>query len=100
MEISEIYPKFIIHDEWGRDLEVRARNSLYTRTQLTGLVPGIEPGEEKPISRMQFAMLLLTKIEELYGDEEMRRVLNQDPPCTTSQGALDEYFGPRKRGKK
>jgi hypothetical protein len=100
MEISEIYPKFTIKDEWGRDLEIRARNSLYTRTQVTGLVPGIEPGQETPISRVQFAMMLLLKIEELFGEEEVRKVLGDEPPHTTNQGALDEWFGPKKRRPK
>lgn len=100
MKISDVYPKFVIKDEWGRELEIRARNSLYTRTQLTGLVPGIEPGEEKPISRTQFAMLLLMKIEELFGEEELKRALGEEPPQTRNHTALDEWFGDHQEDKK
>lgn len=96
MQISEIYPIFTIEDEWGREIEVRARQSLYSRRVTSHIVPGISPENEEAIGRTQFAMLLLQKVEELAGTEKLPDHHDEHFGRTRSQSALDEYFGPKK----
>lgn len=97
MKISDVYPRFTITDEWGRTIEVVARNSLYARKPLNTLTPDTFIGEEEGISRVQYAMMLLLKIEELAGEEA---IFNQDDPAnypSPGDADLDAHFGSRRK---
>jgi len=95
MNISELYPSFELTDLWGRKIRVIARQSLYHVEQITLVTQGNRYPEVKDIGRLQFAMLLLMKIEELAGQST---VYNPDDPSQTppfDAPDLDEWFGPR-----
>lgn len=70
MKLEELYPQFKLTDMWGRELVVTARETLFTRQIVNAGIPGVPLSEETPISRTQFALLLLEKFEQLYHEEK------------------------------
>lgn len=75
MELKDIYPSFKVIDPWGREIIATARQSIYTRQIVNAGIPGIPLAEETPITRIQFALLVLERIEQLAMEEDAKRNL-------------------------
>lgn len=93
MDLSELYPKFSITDEWGRDLEFNCQASGYTRKITNVGVPGLPLGQEAPVSRVNYALAFLDAVErEANGgrfSKKPHKKRRSDPSDTPT---LDAWF--------
>lgn len=94
MDLSELYPKFTITDEWGRDLEFDVLANGYTRKITNVGVPGLPLGEAQPVNRVAYALAFLDAVEQASngGRFTPRKKDKRRPPETNTPG-LDDWFG-------